>query len=148
LGQVNRLLWKSTASQHFATLFFGIYEDGSRKLRYVNCGHNAPIWLRANGELRRLEATATVIGVFEDWAGAVEEIEMAVGDLLVIFSDGIPEAEHNEEDYGEARLLEELNAHRGAPAEAILDAVLASVQRFSAGTQSDDLTMLVLRAKA
>jgi len=65
LQQVNQLLYASTAPQHYATLFFGAYDDATRELLYVNCGHNPPIWLHPDGSVTRLEATATVIGAFE-----------------------------------------------------------------------------------
>jgi sigma-B regulation protein RsbU (phosphoserine phosphatase) len=56
LRGVNRMLWKSTLGQHYATLFFGIYDDAARRLTYVNCGHNPPFWIRADGTVQRLAA--------------------------------------------------------------------------------------------
>jgi sigma-B regulation protein RsbU (phosphoserine phosphatase) len=140
------MLWKVTASEHFATLFFAIYDDFSRQMAYVNCGHNAPLWLRQDGSVQRLPATATVIGVFEQWECKVEQIRLAPGDLLVIFSDGVTEAPRNGEEYGEARLTRELQACRNLPVDEIVQAIFASVQEFSAGVQSDDLTLLVAKA--
>src|SRR5271167_4313089 len=98
------MLWKATASQHFATLFLAIYDDSSRQMAYVSCGHNPPLWMRLDGSVRHLQATATVIGLFEEWECGVEQIHLAPGDLLVIFSDGFSEAARGEEEYGEARL--------------------------------------------
>lgn len=148
LEKVNDLLCKSTAAQHYATLFFGIYEDATRRLVYANCGHNPAVWLRQDGSLQRLGATATVIGLFEQWECAVAEVELVPGDLLAVFSDGVTEAERGEEQFGEARLIEQLRACRGLPVEEIVPAIFASVQEFSAGSQSDDLTMLIARARA
>jgi len=147
LQKTNRMLWKATASEHFATLFFAIYDDTSREMVYVNCGHNAPILLRRDGSVQRLPATATIIGIFEQWECEVERIRLAPGDLLVIFSDGVSEADRNEEEeYGEARLIHELQASRDLPVNEIVQAIFASVQKFSAGTQSDDLTLLIAKA--
>jgi serine phosphatase RsbU (regulator of sigma subunit) len=78
----------------------------------------------------------------------LEQIRLAAEDLLVIFSDGITEAARHEEEYGEARLIHELQACRHLPANEIVQAILASVQKFSAGTQSDDLTLLIAKARA
>ena len=103
LRDVNRMLWKSTLGQHYATLFFGLYDDAARRLTYVNCGHNPPFWIRADGTVKRLAATATVIGLFERWDCTVASIELAPADLLAIFSDGVSEAERGEEEFGEAR---------------------------------------------
>jgi serine phosphatase RsbU (regulator of sigma subunit) len=147
LSQVNRMLYRSTAPEHFATLFFGIYDDSQRELLYVNCGHNPPIVLRRDGELTRLEATATVIGAFDWWEGSACRARLDAGDLLVVFSDGVTEAERGEEQFGEQRLIEGLLACEGGCAEAVLSDILARVQQFSAGAQSDDVTLLVARAK-
>jgi serine phosphatase RsbU (regulator of sigma subunit) len=148
LRNVNRTLWKSTSPQHYATLFFGLYDDLSRRLTYVNCGHNPPVLLRADGSVERLKATAMVLGLFEKWDCLSAEIELAPGDLLAIFSDGVSEAMRGEEEYGEERLLGVLRACGELSVEQTVTAVFQSVQAFSAGEQSDDLTLLIARARA
>ena len=148
LQQANRMLLKGTASEHFATLFFADYDDSSHEMTYVNCGHNAPVWLRQDGSVARLAATATVIGMFEEWECEVVQIRLAPGDLLAIFSDGVTEAAHNEEEYGDARLIQELQACRHLSASEIVQTIFASVQVFSAGAQSDDLTLLIAKARS
>ena len=115
LQQVNQLLYASTAPQHYATLFFGVYHDTTRELLYVNCGHNPPIWLRPDGSVTRLGATATVIGLFERWQGSACRAHLDPGDLLVVFSDGVTEANRGEEEFGEVRLIGELRENRGRP---------------------------------
>jgi phosphoserine phosphatase RsbU/P len=147
LQQANRTLWKATASEHFASLFFAIYDDRTRQMTYVNCGHNPPIWLRQDASVQRLTATATVIGLFEQWDCSAERICLAPEDLLVIFSDGVTEAAHNEEEYGEPRLIHELQTCRHLPVNKIVEAILASVQQFSAGARSDDLTLLIAKGR-
>jgi len=147
LTEVNRLLYGSTAVQHYATLFFGGYDDSTRVLRYVNCGHNPPIWLHADGAVTRLEATATVIGAFAAWQATLMTAQLAPGDLLVVFSDGVTEANRGEEDFGEARLLAELRSRAVDPVDQIVSGILSVVQQFSAGSQYDDLTLLVARAR-
>jgi sigma-B regulation protein RsbU (phosphoserine phosphatase) len=147
LQQVNRMLYASTAPQHYATLFFGVYDDTTRELLYVNCGHNPPIWLRPDGSVTRLEATATVIGAFERWQGTACRAQLDPGDLLVVFSDGVTEANRGEEEFGEVRLIDELRENRRRPVAEIVPAILASVQQFSAGDQYDDLTLLAARAR-
>jgi sigma-B regulation protein RsbU (phosphoserine phosphatase) len=145
LQQVNRILWKSTAAEHYATLFVGIYDDSTRRLTYVNCGHTPPMLLRADGSVDRLEATATVIGLFEAWESVAREIQMAPADLLAISSDGVTEAMLGEEEFGESRFLDELRRTRRLPLEQVVTAVFTAVQQFSAGNQSDDLTLVVAR---
>ena len=147
LQSVNRLFYENTPEDRFATLFFADYDDASRCLRYANCGHNPPLLLRANGELQRLGATATVLGRFKDWKCAVEKVSLRPGDVLLIYTDGITEALNPaEEEFGESRLLEILRSHSRGPVEALLSLILAAVQEFSGANQADDLTLLIAKA--
>jgi sigma-B regulation protein RsbU (phosphoserine phosphatase) len=147
LQSVNRLFFENTQEDRYATLFFGDYDDASRCLRYANCGHNPPLLLRANGELQRLGATATVLGLFKDWKCAVEEVSLRPGDVLLIYTDGITEALNPaEEEFGESRLLEILRSHPQLPVEALLSLILAAIQEFSGANQADDLTLLIAQA--
>ena len=148
LRQVNRVLWKSTAAEHYATLFVGIYDDSTRRLTYVNCGHNSPMLLRTDGSVDRLESTAMVIGLFETWECRACSIEMGPADLLAIFSDGVTEAMRGEEEFGESRFLDVLRETRRLPMEQVVTTVFTAVQQFSAGNQSDDLTLVVARVKS
>lgn len=114
----------------------------------MNCGHNAPALMRADGRVDRLPATGTVLGLFEELEIGVAEVEMAPGDLLLIFSDGASEAFSDAgEEYGEERLIWSALAHRHEPMQAIVDAVAREVQAFSGREQEDDLTLLVARGR-
>lgn len=125
-------------------MFFAIYDDRTRRLRYVNCGHNPPILMRANGNTERLTATATVLGLFEEWDCEVAEYELASGDVLVIYTDGISEAGPNEgEEFGDDRLIVTTRKHELQSAAEILDKILSDVQQVSRGRQADDMTLIV-----
>ena len=149
LRSVNRLFFKNTESSHYATTFFAVYNDSTRRLRYVNCGHNPPILLRANGDIERLDATATVLGLFEEWDCAVVECELTSSDVLVIYTDGISEAGESDdgesEEFGENRLLAAIRKHQAQSADEILDGILGAVQQFSPDQQADDMTLIVAR---
>jgi sigma-B regulation protein RsbU (phosphoserine phosphatase) len=148
LRSVNRLFYKNTETSHYATMFFAVYDDETRRLRYVNCGHNPPFLARANGKVERLEATATVLGLFEEWDCSVAELELAAGDVLVIYTDGISEASPNEEDeFGEERLIETARSVQERSAGEVLEAILSEVQEFSQGEQADDMTLIVARCR-
>ena len=149
LRSVNRLFYKNTESSHYATMFFALYDDENRVLRYVNCGHNPPILLRANGCVERLEATATVLGLFEEWECSIGERQMSAGDVLVIYTDGISEAApaDDAEEFGDERLIANLKTHQRESAGEILDAIVAEVQLFSQGEQADDMTLIVGRCR-
>ncbi|HUK47289.1 MAG TPA: SpoIIE family protein phosphatase [Terriglobales bacterium] len=149
LRSVNKLFYENTEINNYATMFFAAYDDEDRVLRYVNCGHNPPILLRATGEIERLNATATVLGLFERWDCAVEKRTLHDGDVLVIYTDGISEASPDENDeFGDARLIEVLRAHRQQSAAEVLQAIVAEVQSFSQGVQADDMTLITARCKA
>ena len=145
--QVNRSLWQNTPPGDFATLFFGIYADPARRLTYINCGHNPPLLLRRDGTIEWLAATATVLGAFEEWECALGRAQLAPGDLLVAYSDGVTEARRGGEHFGDERLVEALRSHPDALPDAIVSAILERVQTFSDGDQSDDLTLLVARVR-
>ena len=146
ISSVNRLFHGSTRPEHYATLFFAIYDDRTRALRYVNCGHTPPLLLRAGGGVERLAATATVVGLFEQLASEVGEMELGRGDLWVAYSDGVTEARGREGgDLGEEGLVQLLQAHRGEDISSLPLKLTGSVREFSAYGQEDDLTALVAR---
>ena len=89
-------------------------------------------------------ATATVLGLFEDWDCSVAECELASGDVLVIYTDGITEAGPNEqEEFGEEHLIVTTRKHQRESAAKILDAILDEVHQISRGKQADDMTLIV-----
>ena len=147
LEGVNQGFWASTAGNHFATLFFGHYEDAGRRLRYANCGHTPPILLRADGTVERLSVTAGAVGLFAAWTCSVRDVTLGSGDLLTIFSDGVTEATNDAgEEFGDDRLIERLAAWRALPLPEILDRLVDDVRRFGA-EQHDDLTLVLVRGR-
>jgi sigma-B regulation protein RsbU (phosphoserine phosphatase) len=146
VGSINKLFFDSTPVEHYATMFFGVYNDTTRTLTYVNGGHLPPMLLRAGGELERLEPTGTVIGMFRDWHSDQQRIQVGAGDTLVMFSDGVTEAgTENDQEYGELRLLSILQTGRHDKISRTVDRIVDSVHAFSSGRQSDDLTVVALR---
>jgi serine phosphatase RsbU (regulator of sigma subunit) len=146
---VNHLLYENTAEANYATLFFAVYEDSGRRLRYVNCGHCPPMLLRSNDTIERLTATATVLGLFDNWVCSVEEVTLTPGDTLVVYSDGVTEAATAEgEEFGESRLVETLRVQRHLPVSDLLKTIVATVQKFSDGEQADDITLVIARCRS
>ncbi|HUI43952.1 MAG TPA: PP2C family protein-serine/threonine phosphatase, partial [Terriglobia bacterium] len=146
LRSVNQLFFENTADSSYATLFFADYDDAARRLRYVNCGHLPPLLLRGDGKVERLDATTTVLGLFEDWECAAAEVRLGAGDTLVLYTDGVTEAERAEgEEFGECRLIETLRRQIHLPAPDLIGAVVAAVREFSKGEQADDITLVVAR---
>jgi serine phosphatase RsbU (regulator of sigma subunit)/CheY-like chemotaxis protein len=147
LASVNRHFYKHTAEDRYATLFFGRYSDATRTLHYVNCGHNPPVLLRKGGAVERLDATATVLGLFSDWDCSVAEARLETGDVLCIYTDGITETTgHGGQEFGERRLLDTLRKSRDVEAWRILRNVWDAAEQFKLGEQADDLTLVIARA--
>jgi serine phosphatase RsbU (regulator of sigma subunit) len=144
LSSVNHLFRENTADDGYATLFFGDYEDSTRRMRYANCGHNPPYVVRSNGAVERLIATATVLGLFADWNCTVGEVVLAPGDVLVIYTDGVTEATNDlGEEFGQEHLLQTIQAGRQARPSDLVETILAAVRTFSGSAQADDVTLVV-----
>ncbi len=157
LTSVNRLFYENSGDASYATLFFADYDDSTRKLRYANCGHLPPLLLRAGGsspgetpKAEWLSSTCTVMGLFEAWHCEIAEVQLAPGDMLVLYTDGVTEAENaDEEEFGASRLLDTLASHSHLPVEPLLQTVVAAVQQFSGGSdQQDDITLVIARCLA
>jgi len=143
---VNRLFYESTADHHYATLFFAIYEDNLKRLRYANCGHMPALLLRNDGNIERLDATGTVVGLFEEWDCAIEERTLSSGDTLLLYTDGVTEACNDAgEEFGEQRLAEALLRNHALPPQAMLEQLVKEIRLFSSVEQADDLTVIVAK---
>ena len=148
LCSVNRLFYENTHESSYATLFFAQYDSHARRLRYANCGHLAPLLLRRNGRVERLESTATVVGLFRDWDCSAAERTMEPGDMLALYTDGVTEAFNaDQEEFGEDRLIAALENRREASAEAVTGSVVDDVRRFSRDEQHDDITLIVAKCR-
>lgn len=148
LCSVNRLFLENTTDSSYATLFFAEYDDRTRRLRYANCGHLPALLLRSHGPCERLEPTTTVLGIFRDWECPVAECQLAEGDMLALYTDGITETfSADGDDFGERRLVDALGRCRELATEAALGAVVGEVQRFSGWEQQDDITLVVARCR-
>ncbi len=148
LCSVNQLFCENTTDGAFATLFFAEYDDSSRLLRYVNCGHLPALLLRNDGSVTHLDATATVLGIFKKWECELGECQIASGDFLALYTDGITESfNHDGEEFGEPRLLDSLRRHRTLSSQAALASMVDEVLRFSPQEQHDDITLILAKCR-
>jgi serine phosphatase RsbU (regulator of sigma subunit) len=143
---VNHLFCDNTPDGSFATLFFGEYDDAASRLRYANCGHLPGLVLRSDGAVERLDATATVLGIFKDWDCTIGECQLFCGDMLALYTDGITETSDSAgEQFGEHRLIEALQRHRETCSQASLASIVDEVQRFGPHEQHDDITLILAK---
>ena len=146
LRSVNRLFYENTTDESYATMFFGVYDDSCRSLRFANCGHVAPLIFRNDGTIQPLNSTTTVLGMFLDWDSTIEEEKLRSGDVVLICTDGVTEAPNAYgEEFGEKRLAELIRANRHLPPNELLAAIQKRVEEFSGVTQADDITLIVAR---
>jgi len=145
IERLNRFLLERTGGEKYATIFYCLL-DHSGKFSYVNAAHCPPIVLRADGTQTELETTGTPVGMLDGAEFAVAEWQLSPGDKIVIYSDGVTEAQNAAgQFFGRKRLRETLAANAAESCLAIHDAIQESVSGFTEGAvQSDDITVLVL----
>jgi serine phosphatase RsbU (regulator of sigma subunit) len=148
LRSVNKLFYENTHDSSYATLFFAEYDTKLGRLRYANCGHLAPLLLRRDDTVERLESTCTVVGLFKEWECSIAELLLYCGDTLMLYTDGVTESfNHAEEEFGEQRLIEALRRHRDLSPKAVIASIVDEVQKFSVNEQYDDITVIVVRCQ-
>jgi sigma-B regulation protein RsbU (phosphoserine phosphatase) len=147
--RVNDLMYENTSSDRFVTFFWGLLDAEKKGLTYVNAGHNHPYLVRSDGRMERLEKGGMILGIMSTLIPYEEEtVYFNPGDSLVLFTDGVSEAMNKSaEEYGEPRLENVLQNTRERSAQEILDAIHQDVKKHTSDfPQSDDITLLVLRA--
>ena len=151
LSSVNQLFQESAPAAAYATLFLGVYDDRTRVLRFVNCGHPPPLLFRRDGGIESLDTTSSVIGMFEDWTGTARDLKLHEGDLLALYSDGVIDARNaQDEEFGLERLVDNLKPYATdtSSASGVLSRAMSAVQRFAAGQPFDDMTMVIARCRS
>lgn len=144
LQSVNQLFYANSVESAYATLFFAEYNDVTRRLRYANCGHYSALLLRSSGKLERLDSTSTVLGLFSEWDCSIADCELAPGDTLALYTDGILDALNKAgEEYGEDRLAASLKRYRKLGAKQMIDTIVDDVREFGAEEQFDDITLII-----
>jgi sigma-B regulation protein RsbU (phosphoserine phosphatase) len=149
MERVNSLVYQASASNRYATLFYAQYDPRSRRLSYVNAGHNPPVVLRncaGSWQVLRLETGGPVVGLLPHrYEQGVFSHE--AGDLVVLFTDGVSESMNvRYEEWGEDRLIELAKMCHGLPVLEGMRRILAAAQAFAAGaSQHDDMTLVMLR---
>jgi sigma-B regulation protein RsbU (phosphoserine phosphatase) len=146
---VNLLLYGMSPKSHFATLFLGLYDPRTWRLRYTLAGHNPPLLLRSNGQMDFLKTTGPGVGMTRLACYKAELLQMDPGDLLVAYTDGFTEAMNAQRDeFGELRLMDAVRSARRMEPRVVIDRAIEAVDVFTAGApQHDDMTMVVLEVR-
>ncbi len=149
MKRVNSLVYEASSPNRYATLFYAEYDPRSRQLSYVNAGHNPPVILRKSAaacRVFRLETGGPVIGIIRQ-CYQQGSFPLEPGDLVVLFTDGVPESMNvRDEEWGEDRLIEFAKTCHDLPAFEAMTRILAAAEAFTGGaSQHDDMTLVVLR---
>ena len=147
LTRANKLLYRSTDKQNYATLFYGILDSSNDTFRFSNAGHNPPILMNSDKKVIRLTKGGTVLGFMEDFQFEEDSVNLKKGDTIIIYSDGIDEAFNiDDEEYGEENLLSIIKDILSLDAEKIIENVFESVRsHVQDAPQSDDITIVVIK---
>jgi phosphoserine phosphatase RsbU/P len=140
----------SQGGLRFTTAFLAEYDPIRRTLDYINAGHNNPILRRASGQIERLDVGGLPIGIQPEVKYDSATVSLAPDDWLIIFTDGLVEAENaRQEEYGELRLLSAIEAGKSIEPGELLKRLMTELDRFVGNTpQHDDVTCMLLKAES
>jgi phosphoserine phosphatase RsbU/P len=139
----------SLDGRRFTTIVVADYDSSSRRLSYVNAGHNAPILRRSNGAIEKLEIGGVPLGIELRAVYQTSAVQLAPGDLLIFFTDGVIEAfDENAQEFGNERWLATIRSLPSGTSQESLQYLMTRVDAFVGFTrQSDDITCMVFRCK-
>ena len=143
----NKLLVANNKETMFATLFCAVIDARSGAMTYCNCGHNPPLVIReGESTFESLRASGLPLGALDNTSYVPQSIALAPGDALLLYTDGVTEAENSESaQFGTKRLERAILEMRGQSARALVDHVIERVREFANGTpQSDDITCIAV----
>jgi phosphoserine phosphatase RsbU/P len=146
ISRVNKSMSLDMRANEFITLWYGVLDYQHKQLTYCSAGHEPAILVR-NGEMRELSTGGMVIGVDPEQKYGKEVVQLQTGDVLWIYTDGVPDAmNYNGDKFGKARMRECLLAHLGDTAEQICRQMLWETRRFvGLNRRTDDTTMVVVK---
>lgn len=146
-ARANDLLHATTPANRYATALLMCYDPASGECRWVNCGHNDGIVLRANHEVEMLPCGGLALGLFPRQTHEEQTFIAQEGDIVALYSDGVTEAQSEAgEEWGNDRLIACLRRHSSKNAHELVDAVIAELDEFvGTAPQFDDITLMILK---
>jgi serine phosphatase RsbU (regulator of sigma subunit) len=150
LHAASKRILSDSRSSMFVTVFYGVLDTASGTLTYCNAGHNPPYLLRDGAEPQPLPNTGIPLGIMPDVTWTTETAALESGDTLVLYTDGVSEAQNaSREMFEDERLLDAVQSSREHTPQAVQDAILAAVDRFVGNVpQYDDITLMVVMRDA
>jgi len=145
---MNSFLFQSTEDNKFVTFFYSVYDDKTRKIIYVNAGHNPPFLMNGSG-FEKLDKGGILLGAVESAVYEQGEVNLNAGDLLLLYTDGVTETMNDKEElYGEERLEKMISDNKTGNAESVRQDILTALKKYAGShPQEDDITMIVIKGK-
>jgi serine phosphatase RsbU (regulator of sigma subunit) len=147
--RASELLYGSTAPEKYVTAALVDLDPPTGAIRFVSAGHVDTLIIRASGEVVTLSSTGTPLGLMPPGLlpFAEQQLTLEAGDTLVLFSDGVPEAQNRgDEEFGEARLIDCVRGGAGESSAALIDRIMAAIDAFAGDApQFDDITLMIVR---
>ena len=151
LKEFNEVLFQATDSARYATLFYATLDQIPGRVRYINAGHVPGLLFRgANRQVEKLETGGPPVGLLSDAVFTIGEAKFEAGDLLILYTDGLTDAENGKgEFFGDGHLVECVRSFPDKSSEQIIDSIYNVLARFTRGpTLPDDLTIIAIKAPA
>jgi sigma-B regulation protein RsbU (phosphoserine phosphatase) len=150
LTRVNRILHQTELGAMYVTIFLGWYDTGTGVLQYANAGHPLPYRIDAEGKVRPFgKVTGPILGILDVKRYTEDEEQLAVGERLVLYTDGVTEAANPKgEFFGADRLAEILGRHGSETVKGLCQGVMAEVSHFQGDRSQDDATVLALQRRS
>jgi serine phosphatase RsbU (regulator of sigma subunit) len=150
VSELNEYIYENTPMNRYVTFFYSELDAATGELTYINGGHNAPLLMRNAGDVEQLDCGGFPVGIMNGSTYTEGRVHLAPGDVLVIYSDGVTESVNEQGDeFGENRLLEVVQRHRGRSAAGLRDRIDEALQKFVGRAKSvDDLTLVILKRLA
>ncbi len=148
MQRLNRLVHENTEPQHFVTFFLGLFEAESRRLAYVNAGHNPPFYFPPGGRPKELAEGGLLLGIMPEARYEAGEILLHKNAPVVLYTDGVTEAEnHSEEQFGAERLTAIVESARHLSAKELGERILSGLKNFCDGRElGDDVSLVIMKA--
>lgn len=146
INMVSKQMFKYSRAEDFATLFMGLIKPNESKISFVNAGHNPPLIIRKDSTKEYLEPSGTMIGAFDFNTWSEQTIELNEGDTLLVFTDGVVEADNRGKYYGDERLEQLVKNNSDLPPDKLINVVVEDVLSFVDDfPRSDDITMIAIK---
>ena len=147
-GKLHGVISNNVATEKFVTFCYCTIDAGENRLTYASAGHCPPLLLRGSGEVISLKEGGTPLGILPGKEYADTEVQLEAGDRLILYTDGLTEAMNAEEqEFGEARLVEMGKRNRALSAADLLEAIMKEVSGYSGGSFQDDFTLVVVAVR-